>query len=80
MAADVNFEPFIVRAIRKTRKTTDQLYMLAQSRGLKLAKARKRDASRPTQFAWQHQLRRDQHNLSTQGVIRRYADGTWGLA
>jgi len=75
--ADVNFQPFIVRATTNNPMTTDELYTLAQTRGLKLTKNRKRDASRPSQFAWQHQLRRDQFTLASSGVIKRTKNGTW---
>jgi hypothetical protein len=77
--ADVNFENFIIRAVSKTPKTTEQLYTLASNRGLKITRSRKRDASRPTQFAWQHQLRRDQFNLANNGIIYRTVAGTWAL-
>lgn len=78
--ADVNFENFIIRAVRKTPKTTEQLYTLAKTRGLALTRSRRKDASRPTQFAWQHQLRRDQFNLANNGIIFRTPVGTWTLA
>lgn len=74
-----SFKQFIVTAIEKTNKTTEQLYALASSRGLKLTKNRKKDSSRPTQFAWQHQLRRDQFALRSEGVIYRSLNGTWSL-
>ena len=77
--ADTNFEPFIQRTLRRGNKTTEQLYTIALSRNLTLTRSRRRDASRPSQFAWQHQLRRDQFNLANRGVIVRNADGTWGL-
>jgi hypothetical protein len=76
-STDVNFQNFIVRSISKTPLTTDQLYSLAQSRRLTLTRSRRRDANRPTQYAWQHQMRRDQFNLVEAGVIRRTANGTW---
>jgi hypothetical protein len=76
--ADVNFQPFLTRTGLTQRLTTDQLYDLAIARGLKLTKSRKKDVSRPSQFAWQHQLRRDQHVLANAGTYRRYANGTWG--
>jgi len=75
--ADVNFENFIVRAVNKTPMTTDELYLLAQTRKLSLTRNRRRDASRPTQYAWQHQLRRDQFTLANAGVIKRTKAGTW---
>jgi hypothetical protein len=76
--ADVNFQSFLTRTGRMQRLTTEQLYDLAIARNLKLTKSRKKDASRPSQFAWQHQLRRDQHVLVNAGTYRRYANGTWG--
>jgi hypothetical protein len=77
---DGTFKPFIVRVVAKQRKTTEELYSLAKSRNLKLTKNQRLDTGRPTQFAWQHQLRRDQYVLANRGIIRRYADSTWGLA
>jgi len=77
--ADTTFQPFIVRTLRRGNFTTEELYNLARARNLKLTRSRRRDATRPTQFAWQHQLRRDQYALATEGVIARYANGTWGL-
>ena len=77
--ADTNFQPFIVRTLNRGNYTTEELYTLARNRRLALARSRRRDSSRPTQFAWQHQLRRDQNALQAQGVIERYSDGTWGL-
>jgi hypothetical protein len=77
--ADTNFQPFIVRTLDRGNFTTEQLYTIARSRRLKLARSRRRDSSRPTQYAWQHQLRRDQYALQNQGVIARNSDGTWGL-
>lgn len=74
---EVNFENFIVRAVNKTPMTTDELYTLASNRKLTLTRSRRRDASRPTQFAWQHQLRRDQYNLANAGVIKRTKSGVW---
>jgi hypothetical protein len=75
--AEVNFQNFIVKAVNKTPMTTDELYLLAQTRKLSLTRNRARDASRPTQYAWQHQLRRDQFNLASAGVIKRTKSGTW---
>jgi hypothetical protein len=77
--ADTTFQPFIVRTLRNGNKTTEELYSIASTRKLALTRSRRRDASRPSQFAWQHQLRRDQNVLATNGVIARFADGTWGL-
>lgn len=77
--ADKTFQPFIVRTLNRGNKTTEQLYVIATTRKLALTRSRRKDASRPTQKAWQHQLRRDQHVLATQGVITRFSDGTWGL-
>ena len=77
--ADTTFQPFLVRTLRNGNKTTQELYTIALTRNLALTRNHRRDASRPTQKAWQHQLRRDQHVLATQGVITRFADGTWGL-
>ena len=77
--ADKTFQPFLVRTLSNGNKTTEELYTIATTRKLALTRSRRRDASRPSQFAWQHQLRRDQNVLANQGVIVRYADGTWGL-
>ena len=77
--ADKTFQPFLVRTLSNGNKTTEELYTIATTRKLALTRSRRRDASRPSQFAWQHQLRRDQNVLATQGVITRFADGTWGL-
>jgi hypothetical protein len=77
--ADKTFQPFLVRTLTNGNKTTEELYTIATTRKLALTRSRRRDASRPSQFAWQHQLRRDQNVLATQGVIARFADGTWGL-
>jgi len=77
--ADTNFTSFIVRVLRKGNFTTEELYNIARTRKLTLTRSRRRDTTRPTQFAWQHQLRRDQFNLANQGVIERFTDGTWGL-
>jgi len=76
---DTNFEPFITRTLRRGNKTTEELYAIARSRRLTLTRSRRRDTTRPTQYAWQHQLRRDQYNLANRGVITRFTDGTWGL-
>jgi hypothetical protein len=76
---DTTFQPFILRTLRRGDFTTEQLYTIARTRKLALTRSRRKDASRPSQFAWQHQLRRDQNVLATQGVISRMADGTWGL-
>jgi hypothetical protein len=76
---DKTFQPFLVRTLSNGNKTTEQLYTIATTRKLALTRSRRRDASRPSQFAWQHQLRRDQNVLANQGVITRFADGTWGL-
>jgi hypothetical protein len=78
-SADTNFQSFIVRTLNRGHYTTEELYNLARTRKLMLTRSRRRDASRPSQFAWQHQLRRDQYALATQGVIARQNDGTWGL-
>ena len=77
--ADTTFQPFIVRTLTRGNYTTEELYSIARTRKLALTRSRRRDASRPTQFAWQHQLRRDQNVLASNGTITRYADGTWGL-
>lgn len=77
--ADVNFQPFLVRVAKTKELTTEQLYNLASSRGLKLTKDPTRDASRPTHFAWQHQMRRDQFTLVRKGILRRTINGTWML-
>jgi hypothetical protein len=77
--ADVNFQPFITRTLANGNKTTEELYAIARQRRLTLTRNRRRDVSRRSQFAWQHQLRRDQYVLASQGVIARFADGTWGL-
>jgi len=77
---DKTFQPFIVRTLTNGNKTTEQLYTIARTRKLTLTRSRRKDASRPSQYAWQHQLRRDQNVLATQGVIARNTDGTWGLA
>lgn len=77
--ADTNFQSFIVRVLTNGNKTTEELYNIARTRRLTLTRSRRRDASRRSQFAWQHQLRRDQYTLANQGVISRFADGTWGL-
>lgn len=77
--SDTTFQPFIVRTLNRGNYTTEELYNIARTRNLRLTRSRRRDATRPTQFAWQHQLRRDQHTLATQGVIARFNDGTWGL-
>jgi hypothetical protein len=77
--ADTTFQPFIVRTLRRGNKTTEQLYEIARTRNLTLTRSRRRDASRPSQFAWQHQLRRDQFALANNGIIERNFDGTWGL-
>jgi len=77
--ADTTFQPFIVRTLTRGNYTTEELYSIARTRKLALTRSRRRDASRPTQFAWQHQLRRDQNALARQGVIARNGDGTWGL-
>lgn len=77
--AATNFSSFIIRALRNGNKTTEQLYNIARTRKLTITRSRRKDASRPSQFAWQHQMRRDQYNLANQGVITRFADGTWGL-
>jgi hypothetical protein len=74
-----NFQSFIVRTLRRGNFTTEELYNIARSRRLTLTRSRRKDATRPTQFAWQHQLRRDQYNLANNGVITRYTNGTWGL-
>jgi hypothetical protein len=79
-ASDTTFQPFLVRTLKRGNYTTEELYNIARTRNLKLTRSRRRDATRPTQFAWQHQLRRDQHVLANQGVIARSADGTWGMA
>ena len=76
---DKTFQPFIVRTLSNGNKTTEELYTIARTRKLALTRSRRKDASRPSQFAWQHQLRRDQNVLATQGVIARFVDGTWGL-
>lgn len=76
--ADNNFQPFLLRTGRKVRLTTEELYTLAETRNLSLTRNRKRDPNRPSQFAWQHQLRRDQFTLSQRGGYRRFANGTWG--
>jgi hypothetical protein len=76
---DNNFQPFITRTLLTGNKTTEELYTLARSRRLSLTRSRRKDSSRPSQFAWQHQLRRDQYSLASQGVIERFNDGTWGL-
>lgn len=77
--ADTNFQPFIIRSLKSGDKTTEQLYNTAKTRKLALTRSRRRDASRPTQFAWQHQLRRDQNTLANQGVITRTLNGSWAL-
>ena len=77
--ADKTFQPFIVRTLSNGNKTTEELYTIARTRNLTLTRSRRRDASRPTQKAWQHQLRRDQYTLAANGVITRFSDGTWGL-
>jgi hypothetical protein len=77
--SDTTFQPFIVRTLNRGSKTTEELYTIARARKLALTRSRRKDASRPSQFAWQHQLRRDQHVLATQGVIARSSDGTWEL-
>jgi len=77
--ADTTFQPFIVRTLTRGNYTTEELYSIARTRKLALTRSRRRDASRPTQFAWQHQLRRDQNVLASNGTITRYVDGTWGL-
>lgn len=77
--ADTNFQSFIVRTLTNGNRTTEELYQIARSRNLTLTRNRRRDASRPTHYAWQHQMRRDQYVLANQGVIARFADGTWGL-
>ena len=77
--ADTTFQPFILRTLRRGNFTTEELYNIARTRNLTLTRNMRRDVTRPTQFAWQHQLRRDQHILAGQGVITRSADGTWGL-
>lgn len=76
---DKTFQPFIVRTLSNGNKTTEQLYTIARTRKLSLTRSRRRDTGRPSQFAWQHQLRRDQNVLANQGVIVRFTDGTWGL-
>lgn len=76
---DTTFQPFIVRTLTRGNYTTEELYSIARTRKLALTRSRRRDASRPTQFAWQHQLRRDQNVLASNGTITRHADGTWGL-
>jgi hypothetical protein len=73
------FQSFITRALANRDMTTEELYTLARRRNLTLTRSRRRDTSRRSQFAWQHQLRRDQYTLSSQGVIARNSDGTWGL-
>jgi hypothetical protein len=78
-SADKTFQPFLVRTLRRGDQTTEELYNIARARNLTLTRSRRRDASRPSQFAWQHQLRRDQNVLVRQGVITRNSDGTWGL-
>lgn len=77
--SDTTFQPFIIRTLQRGNFTTEELYGIARTRNLKLTRNRRRDTNRPTQFAWQHQLRRDQNNLANQGVIARLANGTWGL-
>jgi hypothetical protein len=76
-SAFTNFQPFIVNALSVRPMTTVNLYDLAVSRNIGLTKKRTRDASRPTHYAWQHQLRRDQYTLVEAGVIRRNTNGTW---
>lgn len=76
--ADTNFRPFLIRTGKRVRLTTEELYNLAETRNLSLTKNRTRDANRPSQFAWQHQLRRDQFALAAKGTYKRFSDGTWG--
>jgi len=78
--ADTNFQPFIIRTLNRGNFTTEELYSIARTRNLMLTRNRRKDSTRPSQFAWQHQLRRDQHTLAARGRIARNMDGTWGLA
>jgi hypothetical protein len=76
---DGTFRPFLIRTLtRMGQKTTKQLYQIAPNYTT-LARDTKRDTNRPTQMAWQHQLRRDQAILLKRGVIKRNG-GMWSIA